>query len=63
MARRFGHPVDVPVAFVTQLVGLALGIDEKRLGLHRLLHWRLPERTAAAERERVAAEGGIHARA
>jgi heterodisulfide reductase subunit B len=43
MAKRFGHPLDMPVAFVTQLLGVAFGIDEKRLGLRRLLRWRLPE--------------------
>ncbi len=57
MTRRFGHPHDIPVAFISQLIGLALGIDERRLGLHRLLRWRLPERTPAE------VEGGAHARA
>jgi heterodisulfide reductase subunit B len=57
MTRRFGHPHDMSVAFVSQLVGLALGIDERTLGIHRLLRWRLPEREAAAQ------EGGVHARA
>ncbi len=50
MARRFGHPLDVPVAFLTQLIGIALGIDDRRLGLHRLLRWRpLPIRTVEPE--------------
>ncbi|MGZ4109416.1 MAG: CoB--CoM heterodisulfide reductase iron-sulfur subunit B family protein [Actinomycetota bacterium] len=57
MSRRFGQPLDVPVAFISQLVGIALGIDERRLGIHRLLRWRLPER------EPVSARGGAHARA
>jgi heterodisulfide reductase subunit B len=58
MAKRFGHPLDVPAAFITQLIGIALGIDEERLGVQRLLHWRkLPEP------EPVTAEGGVHARA
>ena len=52
MTRRFGHPHDMPVAFISQLVGIALGIDEKRLGIHRLLRWHLPGR------EMVAAGGG-----
>ncbi len=43
MARRFGHPLDMPTGFLTQLMGIAMGIDETRLGLHRLLRWRLPE--------------------
>jgi heterodisulfide reductase subunit B len=57
MTRRFGHPHDMSVAFVSQLVGLALGIDERTLGIQRLLRWRLPEHEAAA------VEGGVHARA
>jgi heterodisulfide reductase subunit B len=57
MAKRFGHPLDMPIGFITQLIGLALGIDERALGIHRLLHWRLPERVPAGE------EGGVHARA
>jgi heterodisulfide reductase subunit B len=56
MTRRFGHPHDLPVAFVSQLVGLALGIDEERLGIPRLLRWRLPERPPA-DAERARAEG------
>jgi heterodisulfide reductase subunit B len=62
MARRFGHPLDVPVAFITQLVGLALGIDERTLGIHRLLSWLLPERELTEE-EPIPAEEGTHARA
>lgn len=57
MTRKFGHPHDMSVAFVSQLVGLALGIDERALGIHRLLRWRLPEREPASE------EGGVRARA
>jgi heterodisulfide reductase subunit B len=60
MSRRFGRPLDVPVAFISQLVGIALGIDERALGIHRLLRWRLPERTADREPVTVGAapEGG-----
>jgi len=47
MSRRFGQPLDLPVAFLSQLIGLALGIDERSLGIHRLLRWRLPEREPA----------------
>ena len=43
MTKRFGHPHDMPVAFITQLVGVALGIDDKRLAIRRLLRWHLPE--------------------
>jgi heterodisulfide reductase subunit B2 len=30
-----GKKVDVPVLFITQAIGMALGIDNKKLGLHR----------------------------
>ena len=33
MRRTFGEPVDLTVGFFTQLVGLALGLDERALGL------------------------------
>lgn len=42
MARTFCEPVDITVGFFTQLLGLALGLDERTLGLHRMLRWRLP---------------------
>lgn len=66
MTKRFGHPHDMPVAFISQLVGVALGIDEKRLGIHRLLRWRLPaarapEREHAAVAASSAPEGGADA--
>jgi heterodisulfide reductase subunit B len=35
--REFGAHFDVPVLYVTQLVGLALGIDPRRLGLNKLI--------------------------
>jgi len=57
MTRRFDSPIDLTVGYVTQFVGLALGLPERRLGIQRMLRWRLPER------EPVAAEGGVHARA
>lgn len=47
MSKRFGQPLDLPVAFISQLLGIALGIDERTLGIHRLLRWRLPERQPA----------------
>ena len=47
MSRTFGEPVDVTVGYFTQLVGLALGLDERALGIQRMLHWRLPEATHA----------------
>jgi heterodisulfide reductase subunit B len=34
--RQMGEQVDLPVLYFTQLMGLALGLDERRLGLGRL---------------------------
>lgn len=34
--KKFGEDIKVPVLFFTQLMGLALGIDEKTLGIHRM---------------------------
>jgi heterodisulfide reductase subunit B len=42
MARSYGKPVGVTVAYFTQLVGLALGLGERTLGIHRMMNWRLP---------------------
>jgi heterodisulfide reductase subunit B len=36
MSSRFDEKVDVPVVYFTQLMGLAVGVDPKKLGLHRL---------------------------
>lgn len=36
MGRRFGQPVRIPVAFFTQLMGLAFGLSRRKLGLQRL---------------------------
>jgi heterodisulfide reductase subunit B len=58
MTKRFGHPHDMSVAFVSQLVGIALGIDEKRLGMQRLIRWRLPAREPVAAGASAPAEGG-----
>lgn len=44
-----GRDIDVPVLFVTQLLGLAMGLEPRRLGLHRhMVPVRLPEPAAAA---------------
>lgn len=59
IAREFGEPVDLTVGYFTQFLGLALGIDERKLGIHRMLRWHLPE----PERQPVAAQGGAHAQA
>ncbi len=60
MTRRFGHPHDLPVAFLTQLLGIAFGIDERRLGIHRLLRWRLPEGEAVAAGATARGGGDAH---
>lgn len=35
--RESGEKIGLPVLYITQLLGVALGIDEKALGLHRLI--------------------------
>ncbi len=35
--RRYGEKLNIPVIYFTQLLGLALGVNEERLGLNRLL--------------------------
>ncbi len=41
--RRFGKPVEIPVAYFTQILGRALGISDKQLGLQRLFVPMLPQ--------------------
>jgi heterodisulfide reductase subunit B len=48
MAREFGTPLDLTVGYLTQFVGLALGLSERELGIHRMLRWHLPQRVPAA---------------
>jgi heterodisulfide reductase subunit B2 len=43
VGREFGEPVEVTVGFFTQILGLALGLDEQQLGIQRMLRWQLPE--------------------
>jgi heterodisulfide reductase subunit B2 len=54
VGQEFGEPVELTVGFFTQILGLALGLDERRLGIQRMLRWELPELTSAAG-------GGAHA--
>ena len=61
MSREFGEPVDMTVGYITQFLGLALGVPERKLGIHRMLRWRLPAREPAAAAA-PAAEGGGDAR-
>ena len=42
MTRHFGTTLDLTVGYVTQFVGLAIGLEERALGIHRMLRWRLP---------------------
>ncbi len=37
ISRQFKEHLEIPVVYFTQLLGLALGIPERRLGMHRLL--------------------------
>jgi heterodisulfide reductase subunit B len=37
MSQQFKERLELPVAYFTQLLGLALGVPERQLGLHRLL--------------------------
>ncbi len=55
MHRTFGDPVELDVGFFTQLVGLALGLDDRALGLQRMLRWGLPEPAGT--------KGGVHVHA
>ncbi len=47
VAREFGEPVDLTVGFFTQVLGLALGLDDRALGIDGMLRWRLPELASA----------------
>ncbi|MGZ4187126.1 MAG: CoB--CoM heterodisulfide reductase iron-sulfur subunit B family protein [Solirubrobacteraceae bacterium] len=38
-----GEPIELTVGFFTQILGLALGLGEERLGVQRMLRWDLPE--------------------
>lgn len=55
MSKMYEEPVELPVAFFTQLMGMAFGLPDEELGLHRLF---VPLRPAAA-----AQEGGQHVHA
>lgn len=35
--RRYGDDVTIPIPYFTQLIGMALGLSEKALGLEKLL--------------------------
>ena len=49
--RHFGDDVTIPIPYFTQLIGMALGLSEKDLGLHKLLvplHWEAGQKGLAA---------------
>ena len=52
-----GKSYSIPILYITQAIGLALGLDRKKLGLHRhIVPVRLPERAAVSATQTVAAE-------
>jgi heterodisulfide reductase subunit B len=55
MSKQYKERVQFPVAYFSQLVGLALGVPERKLGMQRLF---IP-----LKRELVASEGGQYVRA
>jgi len=63
MTREFGTELDLTVGYFTQFLGLALGIDERRLGIGRMLRWHLPRPEPVAVGAPPAAQGGDDARA
>jgi heterodisulfide reductase subunit B len=63
MTRDFRTELDLTVGYFTQFLGLALGIEPRRLGISRMLRWHLPHREPAAVGTPVRAEGGHDARA
>jgi heterodisulfide reductase subunit B len=36
ISKKFGEDIGVPVLFFTQLMGMALGLDDKELGIQRM---------------------------
>ena len=54
MERTYGEKLDLTVGFLSQFVGLALGIDRRSLGIHRMMRWHLPE----ADRMEASAHAG-----
>jgi heterodisulfide reductase subunit B len=37
MKKQLGHEHDLPILYITQLIGLCLGIDAEALGLNKLM--------------------------
>lgn len=61
ISRQFGEKISLPVAYFTQVAGLALGISERKLGLQRLF---IPVQPVLAGRPKLPLkrEGGQHVR-
>ena len=54
MRKLYGNERDIPIVFFTQIIGMALGINPRKLGLHRLF---ISPLTAFRKR---ATSGGVH---
>jgi heterodisulfide reductase subunit B len=52
IVKRYGEDVTIPIPYFTQLIGMALGIPDKALGLERLL---VPLRAESIEKVAAAA--------
>lgn len=35
VSKRLGHKTEIPILYFSQLIGMAMGLDDKRLGVHR----------------------------
>jgi heterodisulfide reductase subunit B len=42
MQKQYGRELEIPIVFFTQIMGMALGINRRKLGLHRLFISPLP---------------------
>jgi len=56
MRKQFGQKLDIPIVFFTQIMGMALGINPRKLGLHRLFV------SPSNAFEKKATIGGAHVR-
>ena len=56
MGRKYGERVNLTVGFFSQLLGVALGIPPRKLGIQRLFRWKLPELKKDPIKEKVVAD-------
>jgi heterodisulfide reductase subunit B len=61
MARTFGGSHELTVGFFTQLLGVALGIEPRKLGIQRMLQWELPDLAQAGPRAEAKERAGATA--